>query len=115
MGTQTIAGDAERPDPRASTVTSLQGGTSLTRTTPIHGIHKDLCSNKCKILLKNINSQPSSILKRQKRVRFMDVPEEHIYHITNREEAVMNKNRENPYPGLKKDTLLRLFRQERKR
>ena len=45
----------------------------------------------------------------------MDEPEEHIYHTTNREEAAMSKKRENPYPGLKKDMLKRLFRQERKR
>ena len=49
-------------------------------------------------------------------MRFMDVPDEHVYvyQTTNREEAAMNKNRENPYPGLKKGSFMRLFRQERK-
>ena len=45
----------------------------------------------------------------------MDEPEEHVYHTINREKAAMNKKRENPGLGLKKDMLKRLFRQERKR
>ena len=81
------------------------------------GYTRTFAQLKSKYCSKTKNSQPSSILKRQKRMRFMDVPEEHVYvyQTTNREEAAMNKNRENPYPGLKKDKLERLFRQERKR
>ena len=34
----------------------------------------------------------------------MDEPEEHIYHTINREEAAMDKKRENSYQGLQKDS-----------
>ena len=54
MGNQIISGNAMRPEPGAAVVRGLQGTSSLTRRTPIHGIYSDFCSTKGKILFKNL-------------------------------------------------------------